>query len=75
MHGKPFAAIYFTPNKDLSGDDTLVYLFEKLTGLPKELYPDYDTLATKGSSELQWKIKVTGNDAAIIKLLSPDTAR
>jgi len=74
-HGKPFAAIYFAPKMDLYGEEKLAYLFKKLTGLPRELYPDFERLGMKGRSEPQWKIKVTGSDEAIIKLLSPDSAR
>jgi hypothetical protein len=76
MHGKQYAAVYFTPNQDVVGADTLVYLFVKLTGLPRELFPDDgDIDIVKGKSEPHWKIKVTGSDTAIIKLLSPDSAR
>jgi hypothetical protein len=70
-HGKPFAAIYFKPKAELYGDEALAYLFEKLTGLPRELYPNYDRLGMTRGSEPKWKIKVTGSDEEIIKLISP----
>ena len=58
-----------------SGDDTLAYLFERLTGLPRDLYPGLGQLDTKGSSDPKWKIKVTGTDKAIIQLLSQSPGR
>ncbi len=72
--GKPFAAIYFKPVADNDGGDELEYLFEKLTGLPRTLYPDYDRSGTKQESAPKWKIKVTGSDRAIITLLLPHPA-
>ena len=73
-HGKPFGAIYFTPKAELYDDDALAYLFEKLTGLPRESFPDYERLSPPGS-EPKWKVKVTGSDDQIIKLISPQSGR
>lgn len=47
--------------------------WRKLTGLPRELFPNDDEPGiAKGNSEPQRKIKVTGGDKDIVKLLSPD---
>jgi hypothetical protein len=72
--GKPFAAIYFKPEAGNDGGNELEYLFEKLTGLPSNLYPDYVRLGMTQTSQPKWKIKVTGNDEAIIRLLLPHPA-
>lgn len=64
-----FAAIYSTPDKNSNGDEIIVYLFEKLTGLPRELFPGYDDASEKGKSQPHFKI--TGTDQTLVKLLSP----
>jgi hypothetical protein len=72
---KPFEAIYFDPRHDADnsdiGDETLGYLFHKLTGLPMNLYPDYERLDMDKKPLPHWKIKVTGTDKVIAKLIAP----
>ena len=71
VKGRSFVAIYFTPNKSQSDAETLIYLFQKLTGLPTDLFPSRDSDIMKTNNNPNWKIKVTGTDEALIKLLSP----
>jgi len=72
---KPFTAIYFDPPHDSDnadiGDETLGYLFQKLTGLPIALYPDYERLDMDKKPLPHWKIKVAGTDKKIAKLVAP----
>ena len=54
------------------GDGELAYIFEKLTGLPWDLYPGYNRIdgVKNGNTEPTWQVKVTGDDPALVKLLS-----
>ena len=68
--GKPFAKVTIArPNpSSVSDESDEAYLFEKLTGLPRDLYPvDYPEAKPKRLEEVA-KITVTGNPEGIKKL-------
>lgn len=69
--GKPFAKVTITrPNPPSTGDESEeAYLFEKLTGLPRKLYPvNYPEAKPKRLEDIA-KITVTGTPQGV-KLLS-----
>ena len=75
-NSKFFAKIYFKLNKkdkstsQQAAAKEMPYIFEKLTGVPRELYAGSNNLYPEGKIESEAKIKVTGTPEAI-KLLSP----
>lgn len=73
LGGRPYAAVYFTPNRITQGDDGLVYLFEKLTQLPGTLYPSWGELGVtdpNGKPDCRWKVRIIGTDQSLVNLLS-----
>ncbi len=66
-----FAKIQFISGNASDPDAESVYLFEKLTGLPPELYPE--NREGSGIAVHNWRVEVTGPDPQLIKLLSADS--
>ena len=78
---EPFAKLSFALKDNLDtielNDERQLeepYLFEKLTGLPRDFYPDEEDSKLKDRIESKAKIKVTGTKEGI-KLLSPGPSR
>lgn len=78
-HGKPFAKLTFKWSRTYqavtadgyypSGEET-AYLFEKLTGLPRKLYPGLEETKRVKSLETSAKIRIEGEKDAV-QMLSP----